>query len=267
MPIAHVPDESTASRPAAGRRTVLSARETDRRVPPGDRQSNCSPYTMQRSDRLGKAHPPIEAGHHQPSVDARSRWKPPWCRCCPIRPLPSGYDRAHLRRSAATEILAALESNARCGRPPYGPGHGLSSDKLEADLAKAVMSLPATRFEIGSGLQWHPAEREGEHNDASCLGGRNPGARPPTTPVWEQGDTMAREIVFCGWPSKPNRHSDPQGTTKPSTPRSGHHPGCQGSSRTPACLPRAVPNGWRPWLALVLADQPAAPGRVSASLW
>ena len=50
-------------------------------------------------------------------------------------------------------------------RPPVGLGMPVF-DKLEADLAKAVMSLPATKgFEIGSGFSGS-LQRGSEHNDA-----------------------------------------------------------------------------------------------------
>jgi chorismate synthase len=50
-------------------------------------------------------------------------------------------------------------------RPPVGLGMPVF-DKLEADLAKAVMSLPATKgFEIGSGFAGS-LQRGSEHNDA-----------------------------------------------------------------------------------------------------
>jgi chorismate synthase len=50
-------------------------------------------------------------------------------------------------------------------KPPVGLGMPVF-DKLEADLAKAVMSLPATKgFEIGSGFEGTKL-RGSEHNDA-----------------------------------------------------------------------------------------------------
>ena len=57
-------------------------------------------------------------------------------------------------------IVSCLAKNV-----PVGLGHPVF-DKLEADLAKAVMSLPACKgFEVGSGFQ--SAERKGsEHNDS-----------------------------------------------------------------------------------------------------
>ena len=78
---------------------------------------------------------------------------------------------------AAERMIERIESIGRegdsCGgvieclvrRPPVGLGMPVF-DKLEADLAKAVMSLPATKgFEIGSGFAG-TLLRGSEHNDA-----------------------------------------------------------------------------------------------------
>jgi chorismate synthase len=79
--------------------------------------------------------------------------------------------------AAAERMIARIEQIGRegdsCGgviecvvrRPPVGLGMPVF-DKLEADLAKAVMSLPATKgFEIGSGFAG-TLLRGSEHNDA-----------------------------------------------------------------------------------------------------
>jgi len=78
---------------------------------------------------------------------------------------------------AAVRMIERIEAIGRegdsCGgvieclvrRPPVGLGMPVF-DKLEADLAKAVMSLPATKgFEIGSGFGG-TLLRGSEHNDA-----------------------------------------------------------------------------------------------------
>jgi chorismate synthase len=78
---------------------------------------------------------------------------------------------------AAERMIERIEAIGRegdsCGgviecvvrRPPVGLGSPVF-DKLEADLAKAVMSLPATKgFEIGSGFAG-TLLRGSEHNDA-----------------------------------------------------------------------------------------------------
>jgi chorismate synthase len=80
-------------------------------------------------------------------------------------------------QEAAEKMIERIESIGRegdsCGgviecvvrRPPVGLGSPVF-DKLEADLAKAVMSLPATKgFEIGSGFAG-TLLRGSEHNDA-----------------------------------------------------------------------------------------------------
>ena len=80
-------------------------------------------------------------------------------------------------QGTATQMIERIEAIGRegdsCGgviecvvrRPPLGLGMPVF-DKLEADLAKAVMSLPATKgFEIGSGFDG-TLLKGSEHNDA-----------------------------------------------------------------------------------------------------
>ena len=62
-------------------------------------------------------------------------------------------------RSEGDSVGGVMEGVVR-GAPP-GLGEPVF-DKLEADLAKAMLSLPATKgFEIGSGFAWNPAQRFG----------------------------------------------------------------------------------------------------------
>ena len=62
-------------------------------------------------------------------------------------------------------------------------------DKLEADLAKAVMSLPATKgFEIGSGFDG-TLLKGSEHNDAFIPQKRDASAPAPTIPVAFKGES------------------------------------------------------------------------------
>jgi len=78
---------STASRPAAA--ATVSARETIGGVAArGDRQATARPHPWQRSDRLGKAHPTIEAAIDQTLVTLEAV-ESHMVRCL-IRPLPSG---------------------------------------------------------------------------------------------------------------------------------------------------------------------------------
>jgi chorismate synthase len=75
-------------------------------------------------------------------------------------------ERIKAVRSEGDSVGGVIEAVIR--RPPVGLGEPVF-DKLEADLAKAMMSLPATKgFEIGSGFAG--AKLKGsEHNDAFVI--------------------------------------------------------------------------------------------------
>src|ERR1700754_1194093 len=65
-------------------------------------------------------------------------------------------------RDAGDSVGGVIECVARCIAPGLGEP---VFDKLEADLAKAMLSLPATKgFEIGSGFA-ATRMRGSEHND------------------------------------------------------------------------------------------------------
>ena len=79
----------------------------------------------------------------------RSRPTPPGAR---TRTPPRPMTRGHRGRRGATATRWAASSTCVARGVPAGWGEPVF-DKLEADLAKAVMSLPASKgFEIGSGF-------------------------------------------------------------------------------------------------------------------
>ena len=151
---------------------------------------------------------------------------------------------------AAEEMTAAIEQARRDGDSlggvvecvargvPAGWGEPVF-DKLEADLAKAVMSLPASKgFEIGSGFG--SVEMTGrEHNDAFVPG---PDGRPRTSTNHSggvQGGISNGEDITLRVAFKPTAtiSSEQQTVTRGNEPTvlaaKGRH--------DPCVLPRAVP--------------------------
>jgi chorismate synthase len=163
---------------------------------------------------------------------------------------------------AAGEIEAAIESARADGDSLGGivtcvargvpPGLGEPVfDKLEADLAKAIMSLPATKgFEVGSGFA--STQMTGrEHNDPFVPG---PDGRPRTLTNHSggiQGGISNGELIVVRAAFKPTATiaSEQQTVTRDGTPTTlaarGRH--------DPCVLPRAVPMVEAAVL-LVLAD-------------
>jgi chorismate synthase len=163
---------------------------------------------------------------------------------------------------AAERMIERIEAIGRegdsCGgviecvvrRPPMGLGMPVF-DKLEADLAKAVMSLPATKgFEIGSGFAGTQL-RGSEHNDAflPSEGGRLRTATNNSGGI--QGGISNGEEIRLRVGFKPTatirraqRTIDPSGAATTLEARGRHDP---------CVLPRAVPMV-EAMVALVLAD-------------
>jgi chorismate synthase len=86
-------------------------------------------------------------------------------RCPDARAAAAMLERIKQVRSEGDSVGGIIEGVVR--NAPPGLGEPVF-DKLEADLAKAMLSLPATKgFEIGSGF---PGSRlkGSEHNDASA---------------------------------------------------------------------------------------------------
>lgn len=163
---------------------------------------------------------------------------------------------------AAAEIESAIESARADGDSlggvvtcvargvPAGLGEPVF-DKLEADLAKAIMSLPATKgFEVGSGFG-STLMTGREHNDPFVPG---PDGRPRTLTNHSggiQGGISNGELIVVRAAFKPTATiaSEQQTVTRDGTPTTlaarGRH--------DPCVLPRAVPMVEAAVL-LVLAD-------------
>jgi chorismate synthase len=163
---------------------------------------------------------------------------------------------------AATAMIERIEAIGRegdsCGgviecvvrRPPVGLGSPVF-DKLEADLAKAVMSLPATKgFEIGSGFAG-TLLRGSEHNDAFLPGegGRLRTATNNSGGIQggiSNGEEIRLRVAFKPTATIRKEQQTVDMSGRPTTlAAKGRH--------DPCVLPRAVPMV-EAMVALVLAD-------------
>ncbi len=123
-------------------------------------------------------------------------------------------------------------------------------DRLEADLAKAMLSLPATKgFEIGSGFS--AIEKTGvEHNDTFYFSGGRFRTRTNRSGGVQGGITNGEDIIFrvafkpTATILKPQKTVNPDGEETILKPRGRHDP---------CVLPRAVPIV-EAMAALVMAD-------------
>jgi chorismate synthase len=96
-------------------------------------------------------------------------------------------------RAAGDSLGGVIECVAR--NVPAGLGEPVF-DKLEADLAKAMLSLPATKgFEIGSGFS-ASRMRGSEHNDAFERHGRHIGTRTNFSGGIQGGISNGEDIYF-----------------------------------------------------------------------
>ncbi len=165
-------------------------------------------------------------------------------------------------RAVAERMIERIEAIGRdgdsCGgviecvvrRPPVGLGMPVF-DKLEADLAKAMMSLPATKgFEIGSGFGG-TLLRGSEHNDAFLPTGDGRLKTATNNSGGIQGGISNGEEIVLRVGFKPTatirkeqRTIDPSGAATTLAARGRHDP---------CVLPRAVPMV-EAMVALVLAD-------------
>ena len=163
---------------------------------------------------------------------------------------------------AAATITAAIEQARRDGDSlggvvtcvargvPAGLGEPVF-DKLEADLAKAVMSLPATKgFEVGSGFGGTTMTGR-EHNDPFVIG---PDGRPHTTSNHSggiQGGISNGEPIMLRAAFKPTATI---ASAQQTVTRAGEEVTLEAKGRHDPCvLPRAVPMVEAAVL-LVLAD-------------
>ncbi len=147
-------------------------------------------------------------------------------------------------------------------RAPVGLGMPVF-DKLEADLAKAVMSLPATKgFEIGSGFAG-TLQRGSEHNDAFLATGDGSLRTATNNSGGIQGGISNGETIVLRVAFKPTATIRKAQQTVTS---SGESTVLEAKGRHDPCvLPRAVPMV-EAMVALVLADH-LLRQQAQCSLW
>jgi chorismate synthase len=138
-------------------------------------------------------------------------------------------------RSAGDSVGGVIECAVR-GVPP-GLGEPVF-DRLEADLAKAVLSLPATKgFEIGSGFAGSLL-RGSEHNDHFYMEGSRVRTRTNRS-GGVQGGISNGETIFFRVAFKP---TETIFQSQPTVSRQGEDIELKARGRHDACvLPRAVP--------------------------
>jgi chorismate synthase len=94
-------------------------------------------------------------------------------------------------------------------------------DKLEARLAQAMLSLPATKgFEIGSGFRG-ARMRGSQHNDPFVQKGPTAWAPPPTTAAASRAASATASPSCCGSPSS---RPPPSARPRPPRPSMGRRP-------------------------------------------
>jgi chorismate synthase len=167
---------------------------------------------------------------------------------CPHRPTAEKMiERIKAVRAAGDSVGGVIECRVR-GVPP-GLGEPVF-DRLEADLAKAMLSLPATKgFEIGSGFAG-ALLRGSEHNDAFVPRAGGVGTTTNRSGGVQGGISNGEEIVFrvafkpTATIMLPQQTVDIHGAATELTGR-GRHDAC--------VVPRAVPIV-EAMAALVLVD-------------
>jgi chorismate synthase len=173
-------------------------------------------------------------------------------------PEPSAAEEMAERIEAARKRGDSLGGVVECAASgvPVGLGEPVF-DKLEADLARGLMSLPASKgFEIGSGFEG--TRMTGiEHNDPFTTG--EDGRTLPSRPARMAGPTRRRiapgacraasptaRTSCCGSPSSQRRRS--RSRSRPWI--AGARPSCWkpvGATTRASC--RARCRSWRPWSA------------------
>lgn len=157
------------------------------------------------------------------------------------------YDLIDRVRREGDSVGGIIECVAR--NVPVGLGCPVF-DRLEADLAKAMLSLPATKgFEIGSGFS-AAAMKGSEHNDPFYASKGRIRTRTNHSGGVQGGISNGESIVFrvafkpTATIMKPQRTVSPEGKATTLKPKGRHDP---------CVLPRAVPIV-EAMTALVLAD-------------
>lgn len=151
-------------------------------------------------------------------------------------------------RKSGNSIGGVVEVIAR--NVPAGLGAPVF-DKLEADLAKALMSLPASKgFEIGSGFEGTLLTGI-EHNDPFTVDGDGRTRTVSNRSGGVQGGISNGECIICRVAFKA---TSTIGKVQQTVTRAGEVTELRGKGRHDACvLPRAVPMV-ESMVALVLAD-------------
>ena len=152
---------------------------------------------------------------------------------------------------AAAEMIAAIEQARRDGDSlggivtcvargvPAGWGEPVF-DKLEADLAKAVMSLPASKgFEVGSGFGSVDDDRTGAQRRVRAGARRHATHARPTGRAASRAASRTARTSPCGWRSSRRRRS--RRSRAPSTTSNEPTVLAAKGRHDPCVLPRAVP--------------------------
>ena len=160
--------------------------------------------------------------------------------------------------SAAAEMAERIDAARRRGDSlggvvecvargvPAGLGEPVF-DKLEADLARALMSLPASKgFEIGSGFAGHPHDRDRSTTIPSCPARTAARAPPRTAPAACRAASATASRSSCASPSSRPRRS--RNRSRPSTAAAPPPSSKRRAATIPACC-RARCRWSRRWSA------------------
>ena len=159
------------------------------------------------------------------------------------------------RRGARGDSLGGVVECVARG-VPAGLGEPVF-DKLEADLAKAMLSLPAAKgFEIGSGFARHAADRAASTTTPFVPGADGRAAhRDAIAPAASRAASATARTSCCAWrSSRPRRSALDAGDRRPRRQRRRRS---RRGRHDPCVLPRAVPMV-EAMVLLVLADPLAA---------
>ena len=165
----------------------------------------------------------------------------------PIRcPDPAMAERMIAAVEAARKDGNSLGGIVTCAVRGCPPGWGEPVfDRLEADLAKAMMSLPASKgFEIGSGFAGHRAAPAREHNDEFYMDGDRVRTRTNRCGGVQGGITNG-ETIYFRVAFKPTATIMREQHTVERRPR-GHDASRAAAATTRACC-RAPCRWWRRW--------------------
>ena len=217
-----------------------SARETAGRVAAGAIARKLLATRYRRRDRrLG-----LEGRRARRRVRRRDASRASRSTLTPIRcPDPATAERMIAAVEAARKDGNSLGGVVTCAVRGCPPGWGEPVfDRLEADLAKAMLSLPASKgFEIGSGFAGHRPDAAREHNDEFYMDGDRVRTRTNRSGGVQGGITNG-ETIYFRVAFKPTATIMREQHTVDVAPR-GHDHHRAAAATTRACCPRAVPDG------------------------